>query len=272
MVFSKRLGQVQPGRGRECPGRAIAPRGHIVSWKQFPRRRASRARGGGVLPRTALRRSCPDLFFSLLKGQVDVRAVLGENGCGSWGKHRGRGRKPTPSWHNFTPRIRGSQGGLLGSQSTRASAPRSPPWGDGGHREEEGARERSRKVWGEAGGREKPGRKALGEPPQQGRQRGLSASRVSKGRAGCTYPAWVVPAAGAGVPGVPGVSHGADCAAAAPRAARPRPGRPGSHHPAGDAPRSRRRPPRLGCGLGPLPAPHPPLYPTCPGRASLTAP
>lgn len=123
---------------------------------------------------------------------------------------------------------------------------------------------------GEAAGREKPGaggaRGVASEKRPSVASRRLRCNRVVPGpraRAGCTYPAWVVPAAGARVPRV---RHGADCAAAAALALPPGP--PWS------APRGRRGTrarvapsTALRSGLGPLRAHRAPLRLRGSGRA-----
>ena len=142
--------------------------------------------------------------------------------------------------HNFTPRVPKSQGGLLGSKPTRALAPRSHPQGEGTRRRREPQDEAERQRPGarqRAGRSPGWGREAPAGPPRQWpsvASRRPRCPRVAPGppaRAGCTYPAWVVPAAGARVPGV---RHGADCAAATATALTLPPGPPRN------APRGRR--------------------------------
>lgn len=94
-----------------------------------------------------------------------------------------------------------------------------------------------------------------------------------RARAGCTYPSWVVPAAGARVPRV---RHGADCAAAAVAAAVAAALPPG---PPRSAPRGRRGSraraascPALRWGLGPLRAHSVPLRSRGSGRAQARLP
>lgn len=136
-------------------------------------------------------------------------------------------------------------------------------------------------AWGEAAGREKPGAEGVGGAgPAESlsvvsrRPRDPSVAPGPQSRAGSTYLALVEPAA-AGAR-VPGVRHGADCAATTLRALPHRPpsrrGRPGAHHAGRRGARSgaAARTGFLSC-LCPLPAPSPFLCLICRGHASPKA-
>lgn len=188
--------------------------GNILFRKQFPKGCPFQTQGqAAFLPEVSDSSGLPLTFPVFLN--LGERSGSQDHSRVKWLLLLGKAeRKATPQLHDFTPRIREAQGGLLGS-NLRASRPQAAT------QREEGTEGR-RSPETEAGRRgrwatQRAGRGRLGAAPAE-MPRVASRSPGCPGieprpraRASSTHPACVVAAAGARMPGI---RHAALCAAA----------------------------------------------------------